>query len=86
MQDWTPIIFGGRARVAFFDVHVTNVTLTTKSDNTNKEVFGQAQAGKKNIFAKSYRNRARVIYPLAFGTNGGTGNECKTFLREVMTS
>ncbi len=78
--------FWKQGQVAFFDVRVTHVNSTTNLNHTTKEVFARHEQEEKRTYIQRITEIDQgSLTPLVFGTNGGTGKECGTFLRNLAT-
>ena len=76
--------FWARRVTAFFDVRVTHVNSKCYQSKTTSEVFKEQEEERK----RKYQQRVLHVEmgsftPLLFGTNGGMGNECERFLKQL---
>ena len=67
-----------------FDVRVTHVNSTCNQNKSTESIFMGHEKEKK----RKYQQRVIDVEmgsftPLVFGTNGGTGKECKLFLSNL---
>ena len=76
--------FWSRGVAAFFDVRVTHVNSKTNQGKPTAAIFKEQESEKK----RKYQQRVLEVKicsftPLIFGTNGGTGEECKMFMKHL---
>ena len=65
---------------------MTHVNAQSNQNASTKEIFKKHENAKK----REYNERALEVEhgsftPLVFGTNGGMGDECSTFLKQLAT-
>ena len=73
-------------QTAFFDIRVTHVNAKSNQNSSTKEIFKKHENAKK----REYNERVIEVEPgsftpLVFGTNGGMGDECLIFLKQLTT-
>ena len=73
-------------QTAFFDIRVTRVNAKSNQNSSTKEIFKKHENAKK----REYNERVIEVEhgsftPLVFGTNGGMGDECLIFLKQLTT-
>ena len=73
-------------RTAFFDIRVTHVNAQSNQNSSTKEIFKKHENAKK----REYNERVLEVWhgsftPLVFGTNGGMGDECPVFIKQLAT-
>ena len=76
--------FWRKGETAFFDVRITHVNSKSAKNQKTAEIFRKHENAKK----REYLDRVLQVEhgsftPLIFGTNGGLGNECSRFLKEL---
>ena len=69
---------------SIFDVRITHVNSKSAKNQKTAEIFRKHENAKK----REYLDRVLQVEhgsftPLIFGTNGGLGNECSRFLKEL---
>ena len=76
--------FWQKGETAFFDVRVTHVNSKSSNNLKTAQTFRRHKEAKK----REYLDRMLEVEhdsftPLIFGTNGGFGQECSKFLKEL---
>ena len=77
--------FWQRGQTAFFDVRVTHVNASSQQQQPDTaKIFRQhEQAKKREYMERVLQVENGSFTPLIFGTNGGLGHECQTFLQTL---
>ena len=70
---------------AFFDVRVTHVNSKTNQGKPTAAIFKEQESEKKRKYQqKVLEVEMGSFTPLIFETNGGMGQECKTFMKQPL--
>ena len=73
--------FWQRGQASYFDVRVTNVNSSTQAGLKTKQIFKKHEDQKKREYMQRVIDVENGSFtPLVFGTNGGLGEECASFL------
>ena len=76
--------FWQHGQVTYFDVRVTQVNAASQKQQPTAKIFRQhEQAKKREYLERVLRVQQGSFTPLIFGTNGGLGEECQTFLKNL---
>ena len=77
--------FWQRGQTAFFDVRVTHVNASSQQQQPDTaKIFRQhEQAKKREYMERVLQVENGSFTPLIFGTNGGLGHECQTFIQTL---
>ena len=76
--------FWRRGQNAFFDVRITHVNSESNKNLPVEEIFRRNEAEKKRTYLERIVEVEHVTFtPLVFGTNGGMGQECIMFLKNL---
>lgn len=73
--------FWQRGQTAFFDVRVTHLNTSTQRGQTTSKIFRAHEMAKRREYLQRVLDVENGSFtPLVFGTNGGLGEECASFL------
>ena len=73
--------FWQRGQTAFFDVRVTHLNTSTQRGQTSSKIFRSHEMAKRREYLQRVLDVENGSFtPLVFGTNGGLGEECASFL------
>ena len=76
--------FWRRGQDAFFDVCVTHVNAPSQKNQETKVTFNRHEERKKrNYMERCLYVEHATFTPLIIGTNGGMGDECEKFLKNL---
>ena len=76
--------FWRKGETAFFDVRVTHVNSNSSKNLSTSEMFHRHEQSKKREYLERVLEVEHASFtPLVFGTNGGVGEECSKFLKNL---
>ena len=86
-QDWTCMKAGdfwSRGVTAVFDVRVTHVNSKCNQGKTTSTIFKEQEEEKKRKYQQRLVDvETGCFTPLVFGTKGGMGADCNSFLKRL---